>query len=613
MQVTEPAWYFGWAVPTLPDGTLGIPASNYYNPFGVDLVLPESMVSRRMVELGHTTFSEETDLWRMLAGLEGRVGDWGWILSASSAESDSSSVDTGVFLRERLNPGLGPSGPDATGRIVCGTPDPVTGVVPAPDIVPDCVPVNLFGGPGGMTQEQVDYISAGRVPHAGTNEQQAAELVLNGSWGQLSGRELEWVLGAELRREVGSFELDPRLVAETGLPLLAPGAEHVARDLFAEVRVPLLRASRGARELDVNVGLRWSNSSAFDKHTSWQGALRWQPFEEWTFRANYADVYNEPGLWALHDPRMLDVGLDRDPCGNDPTPEEQVNCAANGVPGGAYIQTARPFEVAYGGNPDLEPETGHSIGTGLEYVPRWAQGLSLSADYFYLEISNLISSLSVEQVLAECAALGLPQVCDDIERFPNGSVRRVSTFAKNFGGRYETAGVDLALAWEGKMGPGDVSARLLGTYLERWDEQPFLDGTVYEYAGKADAGGMPHWRGMGTVDWMSGRWVLGYSAEYVGSYSQLIKPPLVENSITQLGEPFEPYGRLIEPMLYHDLEGRYEFDDGMTVRVAITNLTAKDPPFLNMVSAANTDPGAYRLLGRTYFLELRYDFAGRRD
>jgi outer membrane receptor protein involved in Fe transport len=310
---------------------------------------------------------------------------------------------------------------------------------------------------------------------------------------------------------------------------------------------------------------------------------------------------------------MVDVGLDRDPCGNDPIPEDQVNCAANGVPGGAYTQTARPFEVVYGGNPDLEPETGYSIGAGMKYVPRWTQGLSLSADYYYLEISNLISSLTVEQVLGECAALGLPQVCDDIERFPDGSIRRVSTFAQNFGGRYEASGVDLTLAWKGSMGPGDVSARLLGTYLARWDEQPFLDGTVYEYAGTFGAGAMPHWRGMGTVDWTSGRWVLGYSAEYIGSYGQLVEPPLVHNSNTPLGEPFDPYQRRIEPVLYHDVEGRYEFDNGMTVRAAITNLTDEDPPFVNLASPANTDPGAYRLLGRSYFLELRYDFAGRRD
>jgi outer membrane receptor protein involved in Fe transport len=612
VQETEPAQYAGWHVPTLADETLGIPAASYYNPFGVDLVLPDSFVTRRMVELGTRTFSEEADLWRMLAGLEGMVAGWEWNLSAGIAESGSTSVDNGVFLRARLVPSLGPSGPDGTGRIVCGTPDPATGIVSAPDIVPDCVPVNLFGGPGSITREQLDYISAGVVPHAGTNEQQTAELVFTGPWGKLSGRKFEWVLGAELRLETGSFELDPRLVAETGMTILSTAEDYVTRDLFAEVRFPLLRDRRWTRELDLNLGLRLSNSSAFDYHLSGQAGLRWQPFDEWTFRTNYADVYNEPGLWALYDPPKLDLSFERDPCGNNPAPEQQLICAANGVPGGTYTQTARPFEVVFGGNPELQPETGYSMGAGLKYVPRWAPGLSVSADYYYLEISNLIRSLSVETVLGECAALGLPEICDDIERFPDGSVRRLSTVNENFGGRFETSGVDVVLAWEGTMGPGNVTARLRGSYLDRWKEQPFLDGTLYDYAGRIEGGAMPRWRGMGTVDWTSGRWVLGYSAEYIGSYSQPVEPLLLQYAIKQWGSPFESYRRRIEPMLYHDLEGRYEFDNGMTVRAAITNLTDEDPPFVNMAGQANTDAGTYRLLGRTFFLELRYDFAGRR-
>ena len=47
------------------------------------------------------------------------------------------------------------------------------------------------------------------------------------------------------------------------------------------------------------------------------------------------------------------------------------------------------FPVPYGGNPDLEPETGHSFGAGLIYTPVWAKGLSASIDYFQVELSRL--------------------------------------------------------------------------------------------------------------------------------------------------------------------------------------------------------------------------------
>jgi outer membrane receptor protein involved in Fe transport len=49
----------------------------------------------------------------------------------------------------------------------------------------------------------------------------------------------------------------------------------------------------------------------------------------------------------------------------------------------------------------------------------------------------------------------------------------------------------------------------------------------------------------------------------------------------------------------------FKFDSGVTMRAAITNVTDEDPPYLN-IGPANTDVATYRLLGRSYFLELRY-------
>ena len=70
---------------------------------------------------------------------------------------------------------------------------------------------------------------------------------------------------------------------------------------------------------------------------------------------------------------------------------------------------------------------------------------------------------------------------------------------------------------------------------------------------------------------------------------------------------FDPFSRQVDAVLYHDVEGAYEFGTGLAVRAAISNVTDQDPPFVNGESAGNTDAGTYRLLGRTYFLELRYE------
>jgi outer membrane receptor protein involved in Fe transport len=42
------------------------------------------------------------------------------------------------------------------------------------------------------------------------------------------------------------------------------------------------------------------------------------------------------------------------------------------------------------------------------------------------------------------------------------------------------------------------------------------------------------------------------------------------------------------------------------IRAGINNLTDRDPPFLSSGGEANTDPATYRLLGRTYFLQVSY-------
>jgi outer membrane receptor protein involved in Fe transport len=66
------------------------------------------------------------------------------------------------------------------------------------------------------------------------------------------------------------------------------------------------------------------------------------------------------------------------------------------------------------------------------------------------------------------------------------------------------------------------------------------------------------------------------------------------------------YRHSISSVTYHDIECGYEFAAGSRVRLGIGNLTGRDPPFVDNSSEANTDAATYRLLGRTYFAEVRW-------
>jgi len=600
-QQAAPAFYrTGFAPPT--EG--GHPADNYYNPFGIDL----PVIWRRVVEAGNRRNEQEVDLWRALIGLEGSVARWTWEVAFQGARSEATSVEKGFLSRPRLISALGPSGPDDSGNIVCGSPDPTTWRVPAASIIAGCVPLNLFGGAGSITQEQLAYVIPGTMINRGTNEQRYAELFLGGPGGRILGRDVQWTLGAEYRREAGRVTPDSlhadyasellRFSPFPDLFRLTPevSGNYDVYELFSALQLPLLHDRRWAEDMALNIGLRWSDFGSFDSDTSWQAGFRWQPAQEITLRASYGEVFRVPSLAELYEQPVEFEQFPFDPCGNDPTAVQRANCAAHGVPGGAYVQDGWGAVAVYGGNPELEPEIGHTIGAGLTYTPLWAGGLSASIDYIQVKLSNYIAAASPDDVLLQCAERG--NLCDLMTRLPDGRVVGIAANYQNLG-ESEVRAFDFSINWSAMTRVGELSSRLLATYLDRWDRQPLPDGEVYSYAGKFDAGARPRWRASGHFDWHSGPWMASYAAEYIGRYSELVEPWPV------FGIEFEPYDRRVDPVLYHDLEAGFTFNSGITARAVISNVTDEDPPYLN-IAPANTDVSTYRLLGRSYFVELRY-------
>jgi hypothetical protein len=143
-------------------------------------------------------------MWRALAGIRGELGSWRWEVSAGTAESDAVTHESGLPLLDPLTAGIGPSGRDASGRIVCGAPDPVTGIVPASAAIDGCVPINLFGGAGSITQEQVEFM-AGALRDDGYYSQRLATIGFDGAWGRTPAGEILWALGSEFRRDSGAY------------------------------------------------------------------------------------------------------------------------------------------------------------------------------------------------------------------------------------------------------------------------------------------------------------------------------------------------------------------------------------------------------------------------
>jgi iron complex outermembrane recepter protein len=222
-QQYSPATYSSFnegAAPSDPvSGQQYIPASNGYNPFGTDVLGVISTLSSG----GPRTFDQHIATYRTVLGLRGRLAQWRWEGSVTWAQSDANQYSTDEVLRANVRNAVGPSGPDATGKIVCGMPDAATGLVPSANIIPGCVPLNLFAGPLAVTPDQLAYIER-NLRDFGRNRHIVADLAITGAFGRLPAGELQWAFGGQYRRESGSYVLDPQIgegitgFVTTGIP-----------------------------------------------------------------------------------------------------------------------------------------------------------------------------------------------------------------------------------------------------------------------------------------------------------------------------------------------------------------------------------------------------------
>ncbi len=533
---------------------------------------------------------------------------WTWELSADYGRNDTDVRTEGEFRADRLKLALGPSGLDVSGDIVCGKPDAETGLVPPQNAIPGCVPMNLFGGQGPdgtgtITQAMLDYATT-TLTDRGYNEQQLYELIFRGDWGAIQDRAIKWAVGVTHRNEKAAARLDPAKLEGTAgnAPTnLDHGGEFRTNEAYAESVVPLLSGLPAAESLNLTGGLRYSDFSSFGSVTTYQAGLMYRPVQSITLRGSYGTVFRAPPIAALYTSNLNAITFFVDPCGNSPTPEQQVHCAAAGVPGGSYVQPENdPTLVVLGGNRDLQPEKGDSVSGGITLAPDWADGLELSIDYWRTSLDDVIVIDPGGQVyLDACADSGVPDACARIRRGPDGSLISVDKRHAN-GASLVASGYDLDLGYTRPWLGGEFSTRLFASYLEQYDYVPAKGAATLDVAGTEQFpfGALPHWRGLGFLQYSHGDWTGSYQVQYIGT-------------MRECGEDNDPTVfsgcRTIDDRWYQDLRLQYRFVVGPTLTFAISNLGNEDPPRVNFDSSgANTDSAAYPLLGRTYFLQLSY-------
>jgi iron complex outermembrane receptor protein len=108
-------------------------------------------------------------------------------------------------------------------------------------------------------------------------------------------------------------------------------------------------------------------------------SVRWQPIDPkyigaLTLRGSYTEAFHAPTLFEI-------------------TPAGTQNFPEITDPFSRVTESPYQIEERVSGNPLLQPEVAYEWSYGIVYSPKWLKGLTVSADWWHIDLRSLISSL----------------------------------------------------------------------------------------------------------------------------------------------------------------------------------------------------------------------------
>ncbi|MDB5733248.1 MAG: TonB-dependent receptor, partial [Variovorax sp.] len=371
---------------------------------------------RNYLDLGIRDENFVRETYRIVGGLRGEFnGDWTYEISGNYGEHREHNTIIGNVNRQRFLL-ANDTARNAAGQIVCRAQvDPNyfgadRGGVPATLAadVAACVPLNPFGE-GSVTQAAKNYLLINSTA-TGKITQTAGLAFVSGDLSQLfelPGGPVAFSLGAEYRRETLDYDLDD--VTQAGyafynaIPSFTSPAFEV-KEAYGEIRIPLIRDSF-IHELSIKGAGRISDyKGATGTVYTYGGEGIFSPVKDITFRGAYNRSVRAPTLSDLFSAQGQNFAPGfTDPCSArnlaTGSANRVANCNAAGRPATYDFVYSSSLETVSGGNPGLREETSDSYTAGFILQPRWIPGLSISADYYDIQVNNVIAATGTPQTI----------------------------------------------------------------------------------------------------------------------------------------------------------------------------------------------------------------------
>ncbi|MDQ2641403.1 MAG: TonB-dependent receptor [Pseudomonadota bacterium] len=470
-----------------------------------------------------------------------------------------------------------------------------------PALYGNCVPLNPFGDRA-PSRAALDYIHGAEQPwNYNIMRQKAAAASISGelfsTWtgpvvvgGGVEYRELN----GEILSDAGSSTV-PDWTNIRGLPASLPGrvgdwstsnvqptdGEYNVKEAFAETLVPLARGRNLLYSLDLNAAFRVTDYSQSGTVNTWKVGLSYRPIEELLLRGTRSRDIRAPGIGDLYT---------RDSSGPDIIIDDVINGTGQ-----------RPVAVIISGNPDLNPEKGDTWTAGFTYQPKWLGGFAMSADYYDIQIKDMLASVGGQEVVLRCSQ-GQAAYCANLVG-PPSAFTGIRSRTMNLS-QARTQGVDLDLNYRTQLLGNNTLFRVVATRLiEQSTTVPNATTSVYtDRAG--DIGiGYPKWVANALVNVDIGPLGLNANARYIHKGAR---------NTTWVPGDIAPQFRTIGSVTTFDVGARYGL--AMTgepeLYLNIQNVFDRDPPLVpsSALVGGQTNVGLYDTMGRYFTMGVRLQF-----
>lgn len=535
-----------------------------YNPISAggwmtDDLLPwvkpgeELSYGRRMVESGTRDFSQVVDTIRIVLGVEGEF-DNGWSWDASYNKGRNDSVDTLANLHN-----LG----SINAAVLKGEFDPfLQSSWEGESITPFIYTEVNSGG------SELDIIAA----------------TLSGDIVELPAGMMGFAAGYENRKEAAKFT--PDSLTAQGLandPRVEPtGGDFSVNEIYAELAIPLLSGLPLVEQLDLSAAMRYFDYSTFGDDTTWKLGLTWRVYDDLMFRGGLSTAFRAPTVDELYG-------------GKSPSFEQIVHPATE----------QDQAEVTVGGNGLLTPEEADITTIGLVYSPSFVDGLSMTVDYYDIELTNTITSVDNNYIANQCLDAAGNKINTDTVLCQSSNIQIDNSGRIKFDnglqniGATNTAGYDLNVAYAFSALGLDWKAGWDTSILTEYEEfDP--DGVAVDYRGyiTGGTGAYAKFKSNMNITASADDWSFTYEARYIDGM----------DSFACKGKESSCYAPTVGSVIYHDLSGSYDLTQNIRLSGGINNLFDKEPPYYTGNNDSNTDPYTYEMLGRYFFVRASMKF-----